>query len=241
MSDKQLLTTKDCWQQNSKRFEPEYAHSTPFDGWFKKYLSFDPAKTCLEIGCVPGRYLAYVCRTYGYQASGIDYIDSLDMVRDTLLANEISEARLYKEDLFAWQPEHNFDVILSIGFVEHFTAPASVMQKHADLLAPGGLAFVTVPNFRNGQYILHWLLDRENLQRHSTQLMSPRRLKAALEAAGLMVLESSYVGTLGFWYQNKHLPQWKRYLLLAPLEKLGQIETPRGSLNLPNPIFSPCM
>jgi 2-polyprenyl-3-methyl-5-hydroxy-6-metoxy-1,4-benzoquinol methylase len=37
--------------------------------------------------------------------------------------------------------------VISFGFIEHFDNPENVIQKHLDLLKPGGILIVGVPNF----------------------------------------------------------------------------------------------
>ena len=41
-----------------------------------------------------------------------------------------------------------FDVVMSRGFIEHFDEPSSVVDRHLDLLKPGGLLVVSIPNLR---------------------------------------------------------------------------------------------
>jgi cyclopropane fatty-acyl-phospholipid synthase-like methyltransferase len=68
----QKLTSKSSW---AGRKAAEHVTSVPFQEIFHQYLEQSPGKTCLEIGCVPGKFLTYICLNFGYRAEGIDYLE----------------------------------------------------------------------------------------------------------------------------------------------------------------------
>ncbi|QDT63291.1 class I SAM-dependent methyltransferase [Calycomorphotria hydatis] len=113
----------------------------------------------LEIGCCPGRYLYYFHHTYGYQVTGIEYVE--DAAEQTRLALQETEtpARVITADLFEYAAPENerYDVVLSVGFVEHFHDISEPIKKHWELLAPDGLLVIWVPNH---QGLCGWLLKR---------------------------------------------------------------------------------
>jgi 2-polyprenyl-3-methyl-5-hydroxy-6-metoxy-1,4-benzoquinol methylase len=49
---------------------------------------------------------------------------------------------------FGLTPREAFDVVLSGGFIEHFTDVAAIVQKHLQLLKPGGRLVVMIPNLK---------------------------------------------------------------------------------------------
>ncbi len=55
--------------------------------------------------------------------------------------------------------ERQFDVVVSFGFIEHFDDPEPAIRRHVELCKPGGVVFITVPNYRVGSFY-RWLTHR---------------------------------------------------------------------------------
>ena len=133
--------------------------SVPFTDIFERYLDPDSGKTILEIGCADSDFLCYLAKRYGYKAYGIDYSDAISKTADIFKFNNLAEPTLYKEDFFNWNPDKQFDVGCSFGFIEHFENLDTVIAKHAELVSDNGKIIITLPHFAHGQYLLHWLID----------------------------------------------------------------------------------
>ena len=65
------ISSKSGWEGRKSKGE---INSVVFSDIFHKYLTPVENKTCLEIGCVPGSFLAYICKTFQYSAEGVDYV-----------------------------------------------------------------------------------------------------------------------------------------------------------------------
>jgi len=164
---------------------------------------------CFEVGCYPGDYLLYLSKTYGYVASGIDMTpQAADELPKHCRANGVEVGDILQGDFFGFEPARNYDLVCSFGFIEHFVDCESVIERHARLLANGGVLFISAPNFRWIQFSLHWLLDRQNLHRHVTAAMSLSRWRRDVERLGLRVLEEGYYGRFGFWYESPTSNRW---------------------------------
>ncbi|MGL5889715.1 MAG: hypothetical protein ACRC3B_07515, partial [Bacteroidia bacterium] len=75
-----------------------------------------------------------------------------------------------------------------------------VLQKHIEMVAPGGMLVIETPNFRGFlQNILHRFLDHENYKRHYIPAMNPARWAQLAESAGFEVIYSGYFGRFDFW------------------------------------------
>lgn len=69
---------------------------------------------------------------------------------------DLRERGAINVDVIDYEPEIDFDLIVSISTVEHMDHnPAAVISLFRSWLAPTGLAFVTVPTKRNGQVDKH--------------------------------------------------------------------------------------
>jgi SAM-dependent methyltransferase len=144
----------------------------------KAHLPHDPARHMFEVGCAPGRWLIWFNREFGYQAAGCDTSPrGLALTRQNLAMNGV-EADLYEADLMSETlPEHAFDVIFSLGVIEHFTDPVPIIRRHLALLKPGGTLVLEVPNFAG---------------KLNVRLMRAARLQPLLNAHNLEVMSRSF-------------------------------------------------
>jgi 2-polyprenyl-3-methyl-5-hydroxy-6-metoxy-1,4-benzoquinol methylase len=98
-------------------------------------------KKILDYGCNSGFFLA-VAQENGWEVVGAEISEE---------AREICKNRgLYVTDLDAFYHEYkpkSFDVILSSEVIEHMEFPAQFFKRSFELLKPGGILYVTTPNF----------------------------------------------------------------------------------------------
>lgn len=144
-------------------------------------------RRAVDIGCGPGYFLAQL-KKLGFDCLGLDF--NPDVVR---VANEHYHvnARVGRvEDLITLAAR--FDLALLIHVLEHVENPLGLLADIRQILDPGGLLFVELPNrdrlavkrsLRRGQ-----LVDGEYPPHHLT-FWSARALTQALQRAGYDVLE----------------------------------------------------
>lgn len=231
-------TDKKFWDQYFQGRPIRPLERTPFADLFIKYLTPDPAKHAFEIGCAGGNYLAYLNKTFGYKASGIDFSDEIERTRKLFEIYNLPEPILYKEDLFSFNSPHPYDVVCSVGFVEHFENLRNVIEKHAELVAPGGTLIITMPNFGYGQYLLHWLIDRDNLKKHNTQTMNLQVLRRSFQSLPFTIELLSYYKTFGFWTERDDLKLWERSIYWG-IRRFGKLLNVTMGYDTPNRFFSP--
>lgn len=95
----------------------------------------------------------------------LDYAPrALEMSRQSLLARGI-QAEYIQADALKLPAEllGRFDVSMSFGLTEHFSGDNrfEINKVHLDLLKPGGLAFIAVPNAWNPPYRLRKLIEEK--------------------------------------------------------------------------------
>ena len=164
-------------------------------GVFEEYLRGWQGKSCVEVGGAPGQYLAYLQRTLGLEVTCLDYspvgceaagqnFRLLGIPGDVICADFLSgEAEL-----------PTFDVVYSLGFIEHFEDLDAVVAKHVALLRPGGRLILGVPNFLG---INRWFMKKlapELLARHHLPTMNLENWDGFEERLGLRRLYRDYVG-----------------------------------------------
>lgn len=231
------LASRDYWESMWNRIRPKYSTDLAFRDLFDRYLK--RGGTCFEIGCYPGRFLAYLCKTFDYEANGIDTTPFVvTRLPQFLRSNGVQVGELVEGDFFKHRFTRRYDVVCSFGFLEHFTDYPSVIRKHAEIVNDGGTLILTCPNFRGAQHLLRRLLDPEDLKRHVLPSMDFRAWTSILSAAGMNVIFQGYYRTLGFWtsYQSEDSARGE----LARI--MGFVSAGVNKyVNLPNPVTSPHM
>jgi len=167
------------------------------------FIGLGHGKTCLEVGCYPGRYLHFL-GSKGYDVSGIDRTPHVHTrLVPWLQANNMSLGTFIVGDFETERLSERFDLVCSFGFIEHFRNFDEVIGRHASLLKPGGRLIVTAPNFAGlFQRLLHKCLDAENLARHHLAAMNPSKWRRQLEKLGMSVEFDGYFGVFDFWTDN---------------------------------------
>jgi SAM-dependent methyltransferase len=147
----------------------------------------------IELGCGSSMWLSYFQATFGYEVFGLErsVLGCRNAMRN--IQRSGGWARLVQGDIFRspWRSEA-FQVVFSMGLLEHFVRPDAAVAAHADLLERGGTMAVVVPNLLG---VDGWLLRRTNpavFRMHRP--VSPAALKGwALQAK----MEDSFVGYAG--------------------------------------------
>ena len=116
---------------------------------FDRFMPRDASLTAAEVGGAPGQYLAYMHRSLGYRVTCIDYsaigcqktIENFHLLD---IPGEVIHADLMAEGTNL----PTFDVVYSLGLIEHFVDRMPIVERHVRLVRPGGLLVLGVPNFR---------------------------------------------------------------------------------------------
>ena len=153
----------------------------------KKRLPSGQGKKVLELGCAPGEWLVYF-HGLGYSVYGVDYSPiGCELTRETLRKNRINGV-IRCEDIFSTSFLNEyagyFNVIYSLGFVEHFTDPTDVISIHLKLLRKGGFLIIGMPNYGDGtlQGKLFKITEREELHKtHNIRIMKLQEFRQYLE------------------------------------------------------------
>lgn len=162
---------------------------------FDRFLVADPSRSILEIGGAPGQYLVYFTKQYGYKAHALDFSSvgcHKTQENFRLLGLEVS---VYENDLFAEDlhlPE--FDVVYSLGLVEHFHDLEMVVRKHIDLVKPGGLVVIGIPNLGGIYGLLLKHLAPTIMATHNLSSMNLNHWSLFEQSLGLEVLFRGYIG-----------------------------------------------
>ncbi|MEW6610799.1 MAG: class I SAM-dependent methyltransferase [Patescibacteria group bacterium] len=231
-------TDKYFWNSYYKNYQLKEVGRVYFADLFDIFLKPDPAKTVFEVGCAGGSALCYLAKYFKFKAYGIDYSDEIEKTRALFKYNDLPSPILYQEDFFSWRSQEQYDVVCSFGFIEHFNDPRDIIARHVALLKPDGVLMITMPHFAHLQYILHWLIDRENLKKHNTKIMNIKAMQKALQGLPLEIKYLNYYRTFGFWTERKNLTWWER-IINWKIQFFGRVINKLLGPHHPNPLFSP--
>jgi SAM-dependent methyltransferase len=179
-------------------FADDHAHAAApriHPGFMERWLRhafasrLGPGRRFLEVGAGASAWPAHVAARYGAEAWGIDFSrGGLEMAARAVVPGA-APVHLVEGDLFDGDklPRGAFDVVYSGGFVEHFPTPRPLMERLAELLAPGGVVVTSVPNLCGLNGLVQRVVDAETFRRHV--VLSPAQLDAAHATGGLVPLE----------------------------------------------------
>jgi SAM-dependent methyltransferase len=162
-----------------------------------------PGRRFIEIGAGGSPWPGFVARQLGADGWGIDFSRPGLALAARAAADVRERVRLVDGDLFdrTKLPARSFDLVYSGGFVEHFESPKSVMERFAELLAPGGVVVTLVPNLAGLNGALQKLADEETFLRHIVH--TPSSLDAAHASVGLLPVSAArYLDLVDFGCVN---------------------------------------
>ncbi len=161
-----------------------------------KRLVAPDGRAC-EAGCADSVWVPHLLGR-GVRVVGIDYSAPGLQRLERRLAGVGLSADLRCLDLTQGAPltGEQFDLVFSLGLVEHFRDPVPLLRALADGLAPTGVLLTVVPNLAGLWGALQARLDRRVFSVHVVH--TPATLDLVHREAGLEPIETtSYLGVFG--------------------------------------------
>lgn len=227
------LTDKDYWEKGYRQprataqlaIDPSDFRQFPHRRLVERVGAVGLAgKEVLELGAGDSSVLLSLAHLHGHEArfSGLDYAEpGCDLLRsrsrDAAVDIEVIHADMFKPPA---PLRGRFDVIYSVGVMEHFTDLATTMAAVSAFAKPGGTVLTIIPNLSGA---LGWMTRHANPAVYA--LHNPHDLASLVDGharAGLRIRESGYVcsthfGVLGACFPEKKGFGWMSYALLARL------------------------
>jgi SAM-dependent methyltransferase len=111
-----------------------------------------------------------------------------------------------------------FDLVYSLGFIEHFKESATVTRRMSQILRPGGRAMTMIPNFTSSYGIVQKLMNRETFDKHV--LLNCSMLDNAHLSVGMKpVIPAGFFGCFGPGVVNYGV---RKGFLLPPIRLMQQ-------------------
>lgn len=149
----------------------------------------------LEIGCAPGKWLLFYAERFGARPAGIEYTEfGASLTRRNLAAVGV-EGEVVHGDFFTVEPR-TADLVLSLGFIEHFDDPGQAFTRHLAFLRPGATLVIGVPNFRSVLGTVQRWTEPRHLALHNLAAMRPELYRRLADQNGLTVTWQGYLDGL---------------------------------------------
>jgi 2-polyprenyl-3-methyl-5-hydroxy-6-metoxy-1,4-benzoquinol methylase len=157
----------------------------------------------LEIGCAPGKFLAYLAQVQKASVCGLDYSEPGVAFSRELFSKLNLSGEIRCENIFTTTfPEASFDLVYSLGVIEHFDDARTIVEKHLFLTKPGGSVVITIPNFGGIYGRIERHFSPELLNMHNLQLMNCQALVQLMPERAACVATAYRSGRLSPWILN---------------------------------------
>ncbi len=165
-------------------------------GLFRRYGKLNRESRVLEIGCGQSMWLPCLARELGCQVFGLDVEPYAAELARANLSGAGERGEILCRDAFDASQNQDllgrFDLIYSMGVMEHFDDAAERLAMLVGYLKPGGRILTTVPNLQGVNWLLQRLASLERLRMHV--VYDTKRLSRIHERAGLETIAAGYVG-----------------------------------------------
>jgi len=186
------LTNRSFWESYWESYQYEkIPKKVPFAYLMSKLKN---KKSFIEIGGFPGTYATY------FYKSGCKDVWLLDFFIDKKIVNQVEEKnnvplntiKCIEADFFKYNTCAKYEIVFSIGFIEHFENTSDAISRHVNLLADNGSMLLLIPNFRGLNGFIQKIADKRNYEAHNLQSMIPSYLKSILHQLKLKNIAVKY-------------------------------------------------
>ena len=229
------LISKAEWDKSYGDRNFNFNHKVTFQSIFLKHVQ--ESASVFEFGCYPGSYLKFLGEKKLCELNGIDYASYLPEMISRFRIQGLPVNQIIQSDIRSFASyDLKFDVVYSVGFIEHFDNVTAVLDQHVSLLKESGMLIVAMPNFRYCQYFLRKYLNSKTLEGHNLGVMDSTFLQLYCKKKSLEIVELGYYETCNYWVDFKKMSMFWKAINLPVVAFLRLINK---LLHLPNKFTSP--
>lgn len=195
-----------------------YSESLLWERTYAECLPRTEGLKVIEIGCAPGDTLIRLKRDFGYIPYGVEYSSTgTELCRKNFTDNGLDPTKVIEADFFSdkFTNEYRefFDVVVSSGFIEHFDDVTAVVERHLELLKPGGTLVVSIPNLKGINRLMSQFFHRETLEMHNLEIMDLEQFTKLFPPSATRPLFCDYIGSFDFNLFNTKEGSPRKYIL----------------------------
>lgn len=154
-------------------------------------------KSIIEVGCGNSVWLPYFAETFDLIPTGLDYSEFGCEQERKIFQREGIAGKVYCADMFNPPSEllGKFDIVLSMGVVEHFEDTAKAIKAMKSYIKPDGIIITTIPNNVGLTGWLQKLINRPVYDIHN--IIDKNDLEVAHRENDFEIIFSEYVVSVG--------------------------------------------
>ena len=159
----------------------------------------------LEIGCAPGKWMIFLYEKLNYKIDGLEYIDiaSKKTIENLTLCDIPEESfNVIRADFLKQKPNSQYDLLLSLGFIEHFDNYSDIFNKHLAYTKKDGYVVIGFPNFRGINYYIQLFIDRVSgskiIENHNISMMDKKIMENMINDKKKSIVFIDYIGGFEF-------------------------------------------
>jgi len=197
------LTDRALWAEYWSNYKYE---KVPSKTVFDKYLpSLKGSNSFIEIGGFPGTNSAYFYKNVCKDVTLLDFYVDKTLVSKLEQVNDIPKGSIkcIESDFFSFESTDKYDIVFSLGFIEHFENTKDVIERHIKLLSDIGNLLIILPNLRGLNGFIQWLFDRKNLRIHNLESMKIKNLETIMKESGMKSWTINYTRKPIVWLEPK--------------------------------------
>lgn len=237
------ITSKEYWENNFGKTDFFKFDDSSYKKYYNQFLKPDSKKKVIEIGAFPGANLGYLAKKFGYHPTALDFLDRTSFIKENMVFNGIKNCKIIKEDFLKWEPQEKYDLVISHGFIEHFSDYKKIIKKHIDILNNNGVLIISVPYLGYYQYWIRKLLYRKEvlkriLRSHNRRIMNLEELKKVIFSdKRVKKLFAGFIREMTTWFSSNDTTIRKNMSPIYATTK--KIESVVNKFGLSNRIISP--
>jgi len=148
----------------------------------EKYLQGMPTGRILDVGCATGGFLSEASRD-GWRCTGVEMSADASNIARHEFGLEVLQGDLSTEALDL----RRFDLVTMFHVVEHMIHPLKALERAAEVLVPGGILFVELPNWDSMGRVLKGSAWSQLTPPEHINFFTPSSLRFAVEKTGMRV------------------------------------------------------
>jgi len=209
-----VLSKKEFWDKSFVRRQmallpdPHLLFDFELMKLLEKFLPRQRGLSVIEMGCGGSKWLPYFSRRFGYKVFGIDYSEiGVKKAKENLQALGCS-GKIWHLNFINELPvslHNSFDILISLGVIEHFTEPEKILEIFARLLRKDGMIITVCPNMGGLSGYMQRFFSRETYDLH--KIFRLDRLKLWHVGNNFQIVHSSYLYLSDF---SKIFPIYER-------------------------------
>lgn len=210
------LTDREFW---AKYWADHHIYKVPesqyYDFLIEDFLKEKEGRQFIELGGFPGYNCVYFSKKYNLDCTLLDFFIDKSIINKIEKENGVSENSIdvLEEDLFNYKAQKKYDLIMSIGLIEHFQNTSDIIQKHINFMNSDSQCIIILPNFNGLNGFLNKLFDKENYNVHNIDSMNITLLRQTALNLGMKNIVCDYFCKPMVWLEPKKSNRFARRIV----------------------------